>query len=494
MHPLDRLHQQETYNKIINSKSKFIICRAPTGFGKSALAGQAAFEGHKTLVCVSTKSLQQQYAGSYGFFPLYGKGNYSCLDLNAKEFLTADVCTISKQSYMDYCLNTCPYPHDKQEFVAASGGCLNYHKFLADDPVVAAFDAEYLFLDEAHELKRVVINHSGIDLSWSGYLKDYIEPVVIDLPQPLAIRRGREFLETLSNNLKSRKPQHPSKGGKKGLWKWHEQVSRNVDTTLLQMDTASDCWFIHSDDSHFVCKPLTARFHFDRLFDKAEKIVLMSATIKPRNTRALGITDYEFIPVPNTIPAIMRPIYDMRGPNITAGSSLRERKQHAKLIAKPFLEYQDWNGLVHVTSEKMAGELGNMLYDYTQRPVWIGKKGIGTDEAYQSWQEYLGSNHNAIAVTWQFMTGMDGGDLNINITARVPYPNFGDKFESAMFGYNPGDARVDVANLLEQQQGRNRRGHSRHYGGRAEKFNGICDGKWSKLKSAYSGDFLEAVR
>lgn len=506
IHPKLRKYQAETLEQIQASQARFIIIRGPTGSGKSFYAAQLAAWGNKVLTLVSTKSLQAQYQDAYSFEVLYGKSNYDCYSyklLNPNDLTTcksgltttADLCPIrtGDKAYI-CCAGSCPYPIEKQTFLRAKGGCLNYAKFLLDTRLSRAFSPQYLFLDEAHELKRVVINFSGLEISFGGWINEYTDGILIDKPQPIARKMGVEYLQQLLKNLKTKPQKHPQDGGKPKKYKWWERSVQELETTLDHIRIEPACWFVHSDKWRFVCKPLTARYHFTNLFDIGQKIVLMSATIKPRDIQALGIDDYEFISVPNSIPASMRPIYDLRTPEIKASTSYQDKKTHARLIARPFLEHEEWNGLVHVTSEKMAQELGGMLSDLTKRPIWIGEKGTGTNEAYDSWNGFLLHNPNAVAVTWQFMTGMDGQDININITARTPYPNFGDSFEKAMFNYNPGDARVDVTNLMEQQQGRNRRGYDSHYGPEAAKYNGIADGKWSKLKSAFSKDFLEAVR
>jgi len=502
IHEKLRPHQQETLHRIKSSKKKFIILQAPTGSGKSFFPAQLAYEGHRTLACVKTKSLQKQYVNSYNFVELFGKGNYECLqfgqqtdffDDDTSGELSADLCTVP-QGLQAECKANCPYPLARSEFLSSNAGTLNYSKFLLDRPVVDAFNPEYLFLDEAHELSDgLVIDFFGINLSWSNRrLKQYTEPVLIDLPQPLAIPKAREYLRELYQSLVSGEPKHPLRGGDKREYRYWKRLKEKIDITLAAMDIEESAWYAFSDDKKLTIKPLTPRFHFLRLFDRAPKIVLMSATIKMKDVQALGIYDYEFIRVPNTVPPMLRPVYNLKSPAITGKSGYIERKEHAKVIINQLNKYPDWNGIIHVTSERMALELGEWIAE-TKRSVWIPQKGTGTDKAYQNWQEFNSQNESAIAITWQFFAGVDMGDVAINITARTPYPDFGDRFETARFKYNPGQARVRVASTIEQQQGRNRRGFTEHYGANAKKFNAICDKKWERLKPAFDRDFLNSV-
>ncbi len=142
----------------------------------------------------------------------------------------------------------------------------------------------------------------------------------------------------------------------------------------------------------------------------------------------------------------------------------------------------------------MAWDLGTRLSRLTKRPVWIPRSEMSTEFAINEWIDFESKCKGGIACTYQFMEGVDLPNLNINITARVPYPSLDDKFEKLRFDFDPRSAVVRVANTLQQQQGRNRRGHEAHYGGTADKLNCIADAKWRKIKWAFSSDFIEAIQ
>ncbi len=499
-HDLDRQYQLETAQKILNSKAKFVIVCAPTGSGKTAYAAYAADQDHKIISVVRTKSLQQQYVTGYNFTSIYGKGNYECLefgnqaelfDLPDKQAMTADLCTVEDDNY-HLCKANCPYQIDKQKFIASQSGIMNYPKFLLDRRLVEDFFPDIIFLDEAHELTDIVTDFSGITFSWkSKRLKEYTDPIISKAPQPIALAKGRNWLEDLYSNLINQPAVHPKKGGDLYIYKWWERMKEKVDIVLASMDVEPHCWFIEADKYKFTCKPLTSQFHFVNLFNKAPKIVMMSATIQRQDIAALGIEDYEFIQVPNTVPAKMRPVYDLGGPKVTAKMTLDDQKDHAALVAKCFTDKPGWNGIIHVTSEKMAIQLADMMQ--IDNPMWLPEKGLGTEKSWSDWQEFNDQNEAAICISWQFFAGADMGDVAINISARVPYPYFGDEFEKARFNYNPRQALTRVGNTLEQQMGRTRRGFDNHYGSGAKKFCGIADSKWTRLRNMIQRDFLRSV-
>jgi Rad3-related DNA helicase len=359
------------------------------------------------------------------------------------------------------------------------------------------FDPEILVFDEAHELSDLVVSHSGLSYNWTyKKIMRYCEPIAFDLPQPIAVKKAIEWLDDLLETLKAYKPLHPSKGGDVKEWRWHKNKIDEVDIVLGCLAIEPHCWFVRADEIGITIRPKTAKYHFKALFEKAPKIVMMSATISPRDVESLGIEpgEYEFVAMPNPIPLPMRPVHDLQAPPITAKSTYDECKTHAQIIANVFNDKPDhWNGVVHMPSKKKSEDWGEWLHQMTRRPVYVPERGLPTDEAYQKWLDFEADNTGAVAVAWNMMTGIDGKNININITGCVPYPNFGDTFEKERFNYNKWEAKKRVANLIEQQQGRNRRGFAEHYGPMAQKFNGIADGKWTRLKSAMQRDFLESV-
>lgn len=503
MHPLNREHQAETYQKLVESKRKYIITEAPTGSGKSAYAAQAGNDSYRTMALVRTKSLQEQYSRSYDFKVVKGKGSYACLH----NFVpTCDMCQLDDKEAKNECLLTCPYPDAVHSMLRSNLASLNYSKYLTEirpKGLVEQYDTNLLFLDEAHQLSDIVIDWSGCTIPWNDYLKGFIEPdeIVPELPQAIGVGMAVDWLGSLAVSLENNEPYRPRKNPTQEqvkAWRRWDSLKRKVDNTLELVDQGTDLWYAQSDENvGFKLKPLTARFHFKDLFS-APKVVMMSATIGNHSAflAELGIReDYESIIVPNVWPGPMRPILDLDVPPITAKSSEADLQEHARVIGQTINDCPgDWNGLVHVPSKKMAWDLGNRLKRLTKRPVWIPQGEMGTEQAISQWLEFEQRRKGAVACTWQFMEGVDLPNLNINITARVPYPDFGDRFERLRFDFDPRAAQVRVANTLQQQQGRNRRGHEAHYGGDSLKLNAIADAKWRKIKWAFSEAFLEAIQ
>lgn len=503
MHKLDRQYQQSTYESIVESKQKYLITEAPTGSGKSAYAAQAGNDGYRTMALVRTKSLQEQYSRSYDFKVVKGKGSYECLH----NFVpTCDMCRIDELKLKQDCKMSCPYPLAVSYMMDSNLASLNYSKYLTESRpkgLVESYNAKILFLDEAHQLSDIVIEWSGCTIPWNEYLTRYIEPeeIVSDLPQAIGVSFAVDWLGKLAVSLDKNEPHLPRRQPTPEQikeWRRWDALKRKVDNTLDLVDQGTDLWYAQSDDKvGFKLKPLTARFHFRDLF-KVPKIVMMSATIGNHTAflAELGIReDYESIIVPNVWPGVMRPILDLNAPAMTYKATEDDRREHARVIANAINDCPaNWNGLVHVTSKAKARDLGQRLRNLTDRPVWIPDNDMGTEWALSKWLEFDKRHRGALACTWNMHEGIDLPNLNINITAFVPYPDLGDKFEKLRFDFDPRAAQVRVANTMQQEQGRNRRGHEAHYGQDADKLNAIADGKWTRLKWALSEDFKEAIQ
>ena len=540
-HPFDRKNQVLAHKAITESDKQFVITRLDTGSGKSAIACQMALDGHKTLALVMTKSLQSQYADGYEFANITGKGDYECLQIGQQkkmveeEIATADLCACPK-SFRGDCNSQCPYPLARQEFVNSQAGVTNYAKALRDRALinstdyVPGFDPEYLFLDEAHELSDLVVNFVGLTISWNDKkVMKYCEPIRLDfdeilrkiiertqLPEPMAmdiardefLGRAFDWLNNLVLSMENNAPVHPSQGGDKNYFRWWKNKIEKFEVVLEASKIEPDCWFVHTSDEEIVIRPLTARFHFRSLLDRCNKIVMMSATVpkhsqlkiyKPEfDTLGLGIpiSEYDIIDLPHPYPIEDRPIYLLNAPNITYHTSDEDKKLHAKIISSEINKTPNhWITMVHFPSKTKAKYWAYWIKHFTKRPVYVPETNISTIQAYDNWLKFKDCRSGAICCAWQFWTGVDAGYINTNIVAGMPYPSFGDPFQKARFEYNPGEARVRVANAVMQGCGRNRRGHSSHYGPDAEKLNIICNSsKFQRLKSAFSKDFWSSIK
>lgn len=485
--PEPRKHQLSTLEKIKASSKKFIILYASTGSGKSFFPGQLVHEGNKVLSLVATKSLQTQYA-NYNMSVLYGKGNYDCLKqvVMFGEQTTANDCEIKNKGW---CNENCPYPLTKTEFLASNGGVLNYAKFLLDQQLVKEFNSEYLFLDEAHLLSDIVLGYAGIEFYWKSkqLAKYYPSQFPIGLPQPLAYPRAIEWLRDLLINMNDNKPISPQRGGNLYTYRWHKYTVRKAHATLNFMVSVPESWHIESDNKRLLIKPKTARFNFIDLFDKAEKVILMSATLDKHMLRELGVKDYQWIEVPNLWPGPLRPVIDLKAPKMGYSSSEDDWSTHADKIAHALNKRpSEHTGLIHTPSKKLAHSLASRLGKLSDRKFFVPDNDLGTEEVYDQWLNIKGDG--TICVYWGAWEGWDCGKDHINIIAKTPFVNFADGYDKARFLFDGKAGYSRVAAKFQQGLGRIRRGNSGDYG--SSKFVGIADGNWTRIKKYFDDVFI----
>lgn len=507
MHPLDRLYQLDTYNKIIQSPKKFVIVQAPTGSGKSAWAGQMVIDRYRVITLTRTKALQGQYRDSYDFFALYGKGNYRCYNYqsNGKRgpVTWCDLCPLEdKEIYHAYCAGSCPYPIAKSDFLSSDGGSLNYTKFLLEASLSDQFGPDILILDEAHELSDIVTDYAGFTIQYDkiDVHNEGKESVSFGPMQPTEFEPGKSYpqpvcyiwaMEWLNSYLAYLSRREPDKEDKTAYRKWYNKVQR-IKNTMNLMAVSPESWFVFSDEKEFICKPLTARFHFSGMFDKAGKIVLMSATIGKIDNfvRELGIEDYEYIEVPNIWPAALRKIEDLKGPRLTWRSSQEDKDAHVEIIMNRIGRCPDhWTGIILSPSKALSRDLS---YRLTGRPVYIPQEGLGTEEIAEEWQSFCGDNRGAIGLFWSLWEGADLGYNQFCIVAKAPFVNFKDPYDKARFDFDPVAGMQRTANKMVQGFGRIRRGHDSHYG--SAKAVCIADGNWTRLRNFISNDILESIK
>ena len=200
-------------------------------------------------------------------------------------------------------------------------------------------------------------------------------------------------------------------------------------------------------------------------------MLLMSATLGDFDTyaRELGLDtdDFESHRVPNIWPAETRPIFDLGVPVIGRESPPSAYKERARRIAQLIRSCpSEWSAMIHVMSKADAQRLANDLagpLKYDSDRLWVPKPGTGTDDQIAEWHKLKQRRKNRIAVVWSWGTGVDEGDTEINIVAKVRYSNLGDPFERERFNHNKRFYAWRAATATAQALGRNERGEKEHY-------------------------------
>jgi Rad3-related DNA helicase len=500
-HPLDRPGQEEAWQFIEQSKKKYIFLSLPTGLGKTALAAKAS-EYYRTLALVQTKSLQSDnYDRAYGFEPLYGKGNYPCSVLKTDIlFVSADDCNEKCESHR------CRYYQEYKKCQFSKRTVLNYAKFLHDKPFAKGFNPEIVFMDEAHILSDIVCNYSGLTIKWSNEFLSGIPKIYSGSKRQLSPIEAMHLLSICSAEVSQVEPKikfprssyrdnvtrdlEPTKENLAKAQRWR-YLSLGLSATIDSINDNTLDWFFLADEEKLVLKPLTAKYNFSRLFDVADKLVLMSATLGNCQVLAneLGIEDYDYYQAPNPWPVPLRLVIDMLAPKMNYKASENDKDEQAQIIAEQIdLLPSHWTGIIHTSSFRQSQELADRLEMFGHSCLM--PDAYGTDSQLKQWQK--ARSYIKLCISPNFHEGVDLADDQINIVAKVPFGNLKGEYDKARLEYNQQMYTQRAAWLLEQACGRTRRGVQEHY--TDGRFVGIADGSWHRVKSLLSDSFRMSIR
>jgi Rad3-related DNA helicase len=347
-------------------------------------------------------------------------------------------------------------------------------------------------MDEAHVLSDIVCNHSGFTLDWNN---EFLEGPEIYLggKRQQSFSEAQYLLSECIRRLKENEPKidfeesepDPKELARKRRWK------HLFNKLLVAADLIANDWFFLADEKKLVLKPLTAKYNFSRLFDVADKLVLMSATLGNCQVLAneLGIEDYDYYQAPNPWPVPLRLVIDMLAPKMNYKASENNKDEQAQIIAEQIdLLPSHWTGIIHTSSFRQSQELADRLEMFGHSCLM--PDAYGTDSQLKQWQK--ARSYIKLCISPNFHEGVDLADDQINIVAKVPFGNLKGEYDKARLEYNQQMYTQRAAWLLEQACGRTRRGIQEHY--TDGRFVGIADGSWHRVKSLLSDSFRMSIR
>ena len=342
---------------------KFVIIEAPTGSGKSGIA-IAAGSHAKTqpvrpgfeqgaYILSPQKSLTAQYMGDFesmGLRELRGRSNYDCTQFfDAKG--NPENCEVggmlcrksSNEDEEGSGCSHCPYKEAKISFCKSPLGVTNFAYYLNETKYAGQLlPRKMLILDEGHNCENQILSMADIVITHNRCEEIGINFLSIPVIKPGQTTKGVEWCsevllptarsvimswESELEDLKTKDNNHAAaKLGKKlnGLKRFVEKINIFL---ISAADNIAD-WICYTDETKgsksfgcLIIKPLTATLLADDvLFSKAEKIIIMSATIGDFRffMRNLGIDPNDAItcriecdfPVENR-PVFLKPIANM---------------------------------------------------------------------------------------------------------------------------------------------------------------------------------------
>lgn len=318
--PSFRPIQLEAMEFSIYSEERVVGLGLPTGSGKTGVAlGIQALTGWRTIATTATKGLMQQYVeetrGKYPLVDLKGKANYSCTGScgadNCEEGLR-EGCNLrmpSKAFNMLYQRNrdllllsdglkqlpSCAYDCRRMEALLSPLVVTNYALWLYSRQGWGPVDL--LILDEAHDSMSQLSQLMSTKL-YQKELLDYLHLRPADMPTTDKVQDWTLWAVDAQRGLKAdlaiqRLSSHKEKERLK--LQHMEKLDEKLDT-LTSMD---EDWIVESRTGRYgrtweFDAVWPGRYAESRLFKGIAKVVLMSATLKPKAITDLGVKRGEF--------------------------------------------------------------------------------------------------------------------------------------------------------------------------------------------------------
>jgi len=494
--------QVKLLNKIDDclQRHKFVICCAPTGSGKSMIARSLAnttekpsseftdlitsynafkqdFSGNYvyeqecleepafgSFVLTITKSLQDQYISLFSDTDvLKGKTNYVC-DVDDNFMVDLAPCTLASAIKDDCCSkNRCAYYNARNDALLSQFGALNYKMFLALPAHVKK--KNIIICDEASELEDELIRQFSAEIQY-----DKLRQFGIDIKALISDNQTRarawvyDLLEKITNetegilSIMSKNPRLITKSDKIKY-----QYLKNLHKLLESVDSlwSKIEYIIDYNASQVSFTPLDARELSRHIFDHADKVVLMSATIIDHKhfAQSLGISDYGYVEEESGFDPEKSPIYISSACKLNYKNLKIEMPNICNQIKQIVDHHKNEKGIIHTHTL----EITNIIKD----KVGYSPRYLFRDISMKN-EEILKQHYNSqeptILVSPSLAFGVDLKDdlARFQIIVKLPYPPLSSKRIKKMFDRDKIWYENKMLNSIVQAAGRATRSADDH--------------------------------
>jgi len=479
---------------------KFVICCAPTGSGKSLLAKTISelselpskeftesirsYQAYKqdftgrfvneddcydekpsgAFVLTITKSLQDQYSNLFEQTSiLKGKNNYICeVDNN----YTVDLapCTFVPQ-LKEKCWNCskCLYYNARNDALLAKFSVLNYKMFLSLPNHVKRKNA--IICDEASELEEEIIRQFSAEVMY-----DRLEQYDIQISKLISDNKEKarmwiyNLLEKITSAvelLSTAFTQQPGLISKSDRVKY--QYLKNLHRSLTTIDsTWTDCdYIIDVDAKRVTFTPLKANTLSKHIFDSADKIVLMSATIIDHKhfAKSLGIDDYVYIEAESEFDSAKSPIYISSKHKLNYKNLKNTLPKICEQISDIAKHHKNDKGIIHTHTQEITNFIQTKL---GKDERYLFRDAFANNE--QILKEHKRAKEPTILVSPSLAFGVDLKDelARFQIIVKLPFFPLSSKRIKKMFEIDKEWYENKMLNAIVQASGRATRSKKDH--------------------------------
>ena len=444
--------------KAFENGKEFVIVHADTGVGKTHLAktlgnvcgdvpveyerivknyniysedGASLVSDFEPFGCYAltiTKSLQDQYQATFEDTGLLkGKSNYQC---DVDDTLSVDVAPciyVSNLKNQCWAANRCPYYNDRNSMLISKFSTLNYSMFFSLPPHLRR--RQILVCDEGSELEEQLVGQFTCEVDIPFLMKTQ----TLVIPFPNDDKNKAKILSWVTNLLgnvekscEDYKEWFSENSSKKDIITFNKKKQEYTRLSNLQnaLSLLSETFY----DSEYIVERLENGIRFiplkvdilsKYLFDYAEKVVILSATIiDPASyCKSLGITDYEYIHIGTDFEPEKSPIHIMAKQKLNYSNLKSMLPTLMKQIEGIMEHHKDDKGIIHTHTQYLADHIRENI---KSSRLLCREPGVNNEQLLEMHEE---SEHPTVLVSPSMTYGVDlKGDLSrFQIILKAPW-------------------------------------------------------------------------
>jgi Rad3-related DNA helicase len=376
-----------------------------------------------------SKQLQAQYLELFKDTKIMmGKSNYQCqIDLNY-DVETAPCIFLPKLKHKCWEENKCLYYNARNDALCSKFSALNYKMFLSLPDHLKY--RNILICDEASELEEELVKVFSCNIQYSvlKYVGINVRPLVTDMPGRVAswISEVLDHASSALEQIKSKKTDKLSDSDKikmKVLFNLKAQLS-----TVSEHFHESE-YVVEKDIKKVTLTPLKVDKLSRHIFDYADKVVLMSATIiDPHHfAKILGIKKFEYIEVSSTFDPKKSPICVSNKVSLNYKNLNQNLPIIAEQIEKILAHHKDEKGIIHTHTNNITQQLKKLLKNNANYHRLLFREDGSTNKDILN--EHTTSKEATVLVSPSLKFGVDLLDHlgRFSIICKAPFPPLMDK-------------------------------------------------------------------
>jgi Rad3-related DNA helicase len=406
----------------------------------------ALLTGRRTCILTATKALQDQLASDFGdlLCVVKGKNAYPCRLTHGETNCDSGLCNFGLPCA--YKNHGCGYFEQLRKARSSRIVVTNYHFWCANNRL-SATDAQdklgqfdMLVCDEAHNApaitgdmftvefrtRRSVDKELMTGYPWGGGVDDTVR--WLDGAVNYAIKRT----QSLRMAMKAGGSGH----GANQLWKWQDAVKRCAEArAMLQEHAAGRDNVLVVDEQTVGQVRIAPVWPFERggrlLFMDVPKVLMTSATVRPKTMGLLGLgdDDYELVEYPHTFPVANRRLVWLPTIRLNYETTPLEKRTWHMRIDQVLRTRQHLNGVIHSVSYDRAQEVVRGS-QYGASGYLLGHE---RGEVERALALFKAKTMPRGLVSPSVGTGVDfpGDQCRYQVIVKIPYPNTGDALTRA---------------------------------------------------------------